>query len=466
MTVSAFFKNKIVRFFIAIIVALIIAFIPPPAGLTAVSMRWVAIFVCLIMLMSLSVFQDYLCALFCLTALLVFRVGDVGVVFSQFASGTLWSIISILGFAAAIQKTTILTRVTVNVLRIFPKSYGGQIAAIMTASLVMALLIPSIYAKIVILTGIALSIAKVGGFERGSKPAAGLFCALLVTGYWLSNTFITGNPNVQVMMAFMGQPMHFWEWLSGTWLWAIIMTAGTYGFIMLYYRPKPSVPVASDYVDRQIAEMPPITMHDKYTAVIVCLALILWATEPWTGITALVTTLMALVAFSGVGVLTPEDFVTRIDWKMVVTIGGIMSIADFIGPMGVTAWLAVNVGPIVAPVVGNVWLFMPALVVMAFLLRFVVVSMLGSLAIFVAIFQGLVIPMGFHPFIVVFVANMTIQTWAASYNNVLVMPVYTITQNKLGTHQHVRWMAYALVAMSIVAYMASIPMWRMVGLLP
>ena len=53
------------------------------------------------------------------------------------------------------------------------------------------------------------------------------------------------------------------------------------------------------------------------------------------------------------------------------------------------------------------------------LARFVIVSQIGTLTIFIAVFQGLVVPMGYHPLIVVFCANMIIQLWATDYNNVL-----------------------------------------------
>ena len=92
-------------------------------------------------------------------------------------------------------------------------------------------------------------------------------------------------------------------------------------------------------------------------------------------------------------------------------------------------------------------------------------SQIGTLTIFIAIFQALVVPLGYHPMVVVFCANMIIQLWATNYNNVLIKPAYAMTKNRLVEHKDVAPMAYALFVLSIIAYAASIPLWTSMGML-
>ncbi|MFY9603530.1 MAG: hypothetical protein WAR00_02570, partial [bacterium] len=61
---------------------------------------------------------------------------------------------------------------------------------------------------------------------------------------------------------------------------------------------------------------------------------------------------------------------------------------------------------------------------------------------------------------------MIIQLWATDYNNVLIKPAYAITKNRMVVHRDVAPMAYALFVLSIIAYMASIPLWQTLGLIP
>jgi len=461
MTVTS--RNKLIQLCIATIIAISIAFIPAPDGLEQVVMRYGGIFIWLIFLMSFRIFSEYLSVLFTLSALLVFRVGTASEVFSQFSSPTLWQIITILALASAIQKTTVLTRVTMRILKPFPPTYAGQVAALMMAALAMSLMIPSVYAKIMILAPLAIKVCETANFEKSSKPAAGLFCTIFVTSFILSNGFTTGNSNVQVMMAFAGTTFSFVEWLKATWLWTLIMTVGSFFFIITFYRPKGSMSLGSNFIQDQIDNLPPMDMNDKKAAVIIAISLVFWMTESFHGISALAVTLVAYCTFAALGVVTPEEFCTKIDWKIIVLIGGILSVAGFISSLGISTYLASIIGPYVAPLVNNVWIFIPIFTVLVFLARFVIVSQIATLTIFIAIFQGLVIPIGYHPFIVVFCANMVIQLWATNYNNVLIKPAYAITNNRMVEHRDVVPMAYALLVLSIIAYIASIPLWRIMG---
>ena len=329
----------------------------------------------------------------------------------------------------------------------------------------MSLVLPSIYAKIMILAPLSLSICETANFEKSSKPAAGLFCAMFVSAFILSNAFTTGNSNVQVMMAFAGTPFNFADWFKFSWVWLIIMTIGSYLFIITFYHPKQAMNLGKDYIQKQLDSMPPMDDKDKKAAVILVISIIMWMTESFHGISALTITILAYCAFTIVGISTPEELKTKIDWNLVIVIGGILSIAGFISALGISTYLAQTVGPIVAPLVNNVWIFIPVLTVLVFIARYVVVSQIGSLTIFIAIFQGLVAPLGFHPIIVVFCANMIIQLWATNYNNVLIKPAYAITGDRMVEHKDVAPMAYALFALSILAYMASIPLWTLLGYL-
>lgn len=461
----AFDKKSLIKLIIATAIAVAVAMIPAPTGLEPVAMTFIGIFVWLILLMSFRIFPEYISVLLTLFALLAFKVGSAETVFSQFTSSTLWSIITILALAAAIQKTTVLTRVAMYVLKPFPATYAGQVGAIMLAALAMSFVLPSVFAKIMILAPIALSICDTANFEKSSKPAAGLFCAIFVSSFFLSNFFTTGNSNVQVMFAFAKTPFTFFEWMKFSSVWMIIMTIGTYLFIVLFFSPKEKMDLGKDYIQKQIDALPPLSANDKKASVILVISVILWMTESIHGISSLAVTILAYCAFTAAGISEPDEFKAKVDWTLIIVIGGILSIANFISSLGIATYLAGTLGPILAPMVSNKWIFIPVLGILVFLARFIIVSQIGTLTIFIAIFQALVQPLGYHSMIVVFCANMIIQLWATNYNNVLIKPAYAMTRNRLVEHKDVAPMAYALFVLSIIAYIASIPLWTSMGML-
>lgn len=128
-------KKSLIKLIISTAIAFAVSQIPAPAGLEPVAMTFIGVFIWLILLMSLRIFPEYISVLLTLFALLAFKVGSAEAVFSQFTSSTLWNIIAILALASAIQKTTVLTRVAMYVLKPFPATYAGQVGAIMLASL-------------------------------------------------------------------------------------------------------------------------------------------------------------------------------------------------------------------------------------------------------------------------------------------------------------------------------------------
>lgn len=458
-------KKSLIKLIISTAIAFAVSQIPAPAGLEPVAMTFIGVFVWLILLMSLRIFPEYISVLLTLFALLAFKVGSAEAVFSQFTSSTLWNIIAILALASAIQKTTVLTRVAMYVLKPFPATYAGQVGAIMLASLAMSFVLPSIFAKIMILAPIALSICETAKFEKSSKPAAGLFCAIFVSSFFLSNFFTTGNSNVQVMFAFAKTPFTFFEWMKFTSVWMIIMTLGTYLFIVGFFGPKGKLDLSKDYIQRQIEALPPMSANDKKAAAILIISVILWMTESLHGISALAVTILAYCAFTATGISTPDEFKAKVDWTLVIVIGGILSVASFISSLGIATYLSGTLGPVLAPIVINKWFFIPVLTVLVFLSRYIIVSQIGTLTIFIAIFQALVVPLGYHPMVVVFCSNMIIQLWATNYNNVLIKPAYAMTRNRLVEHKDVAPMAYALFVLSIIAYVASIPLWTSMGML-
>lgn len=260
-----------------------------------------------------------------------------------------------------------------------------------------------------------------------------------------------------------GTTFSFVEWLKVTWIWTLIMSIGSFFFIIKFYGPKDSMSLGSNFIQEQIDSLPPMNTDDKKAAVIIAISLVFWMTESFHGISALAVTLVAYCAFVALGVVTPEEFCTKIDWKIIVLIGGILSVAGFISSLGVSTYLANVIGPYASALVNNVWIFIPVFTLLVFLARYVIVSQIATLTIFIAIFQGLVSPIGYHPFIVVFCANMVIQLWATNYNNVLIKPAYAITRNRMVEHKDVAPMAYALLVLSIIAYLASVPLWKLIG---
>ena len=95
---------KLLKIIIPIIIAVLIAMIAPPEGLTVESMRFAGIFICLIIWMVLNVWPDFVITIVGLCAFVVFGVCSFGDAFSPFAGSSVWLVIGAFGLSAGVAK--------------------------------------------------------------------------------------------------------------------------------------------------------------------------------------------------------------------------------------------------------------------------------------------------------------------------------------------------------------------------
>ena len=91
----------------------------------------------------------------------------------------MWTVILMMIFATGIAKTGLIDRIAFNTLKFFPATYTGMVVAIMATSTILSPIVPNSYSKCAVLGPFAASVAKANNIEKGSKAAAGLFCAFL-----------------------------------------------------------------------------------------------------------------------------------------------------------------------------------------------------------------------------------------------------------------------------------------------
>lgn len=470
--------KKLLKIFIPIIVGVIIALIEPPEGLTREAMIYMGIFECVVVWLLLDVVPDWAAFLACIACYAVFNVAKFGVIFAPFADTTIWLLIGAFGISAVLVKTGLVKRIAFSILRLFPENFRGQITAFYTTGLIITPFIPALIGKGVILSPIAASASKSLGYKSGSKAATGLFLTVWVTSGILGYAFLTGAAPAMITVGMLPaeqQANWTWtQWFLAAAMWFVVTAVLSYIAILVLYNPKrdkdydPSqadTAVEKGFAKKQLEEMGPMSGQEKATAVLLVVAILGWIFGSRIGINAATVSVTVLAIMAVSGLITTQDFVTRIPWDTVIFIGGILSLASLLTQLGISTWIATLMGPIAEPVVSNPYVFIIVVCVLTYLLRFVVVSSIATQVIFLAALGTVAAAAGINPWVLLFVCGNATDVWHFKFTNNVFVPILGATKGEMCSHNDTMPYNVAFMVINLIACLASVPIWQMMGLM-
>lgn len=460
-------KKKLLFLLLAGVMLLAVAYLPAETQtLSRTGWQFLGIFLALLTLLLSRAVPEWISGLGALCLLVVFGIGSVSQVFAPFGQGTVWLIIGIYALSVGLSNSGLIKRVALIILSKFPGTYKGQVLALMASGTIITPLIPSNYAKASILLPVSTQITEYAGFEERSKPALGLWTAALMPAFCLGIAFMTGSGYVPFMISFMDGMSFTWgSWLKYTWVWFVVGVLLTYFFCTVICKPKDGKAVISqEYIRKEIEKLGPMSAKEKKAAVIMVAALILWLTQSWHGIDAGIVTLLAITAMAACDLISTQEFAAKLPWSMIVFIGALLSVSTFMSSTGVSSWIASLIGPYLTPIVSNVWLFVPLLVLLIVLMRFAIISQTVCLALTVAIFGPLLAEAGISIFILVWVVFAGSCFWNVPYQNPYILGLLGIGGQKYVTFSEAQKASFLYVAICLIGMLASIPLWMACGL--
>ena len=124
-------------------------------------------------------------------------VAPAQVVFSGFASATLWLVLGGLIMAEAVNRTGLAQRLASALFDRYALSYAQLVVAVVMASVVLSFLIPATVSRVLLLLPIVMALAKRVGFEHDSTGYNGLCLATIIATYQCGTAVLPANaPNL------------------------------------------------------------------------------------------------------------------------------------------------------------------------------------------------------------------------------------------------------------------------------
>ena len=331
-------QKAFVNFGTASLVALaaVVFFWSPPVGYTTQTMHAGALCLLAIGLWAFNALPEHLVGLLFFLLAMVFAIAPAHVVFSGFASGTLWLVLGGLIIAEAVNRTGLGLRIAQRLIGRHALSYRALIAAVVLVSALMCVVMPATVTRILLLLPIMAALAKRLGLPPGSAGYDGVALAVILTNYQVGTAFLPSNaPNL--VLAGAAETLYKTTFIYGEWLLVQLPVMGVLkalviiGLIWLLL-PDETRPAASE------EEQKPMSGEEKRLTVILLVALLLWTTDflhrvhpGWVGLAAGIATLMP-----GVGVMPPVTLTERVKFGPFFYIAAILGLGAIMVETGLS----------------------------------------------------------------------------------------------------------------------------------
>ena len=458
-------RTKLLGFAVAIAALLLIGFLPAESeAMTRAEWQYLGCFVFMLVLIISRAIPDWAAVLCTMAVLVASKVATVGQVTSQFATSTVWLCIGVFIMSIGINNSGFMKRLALWVLSKFPGTYAGQVTAMLLSGVIMSPIIPSSTAKTSMMAPFVVQVCEASGVERNSKQSLGLWFANFMGTNQLGMAFVSGSVYVALMLGFVGESLSWGRWFSLAVVWYVVCIILVYLFCRIFCKPTGEQKAANvEFIKEQYKALGKVSLKEKQGIIIVVVALILWLTQKKHGIDAGMIALLADVAFIACGLITPPEVGAKGMWTITLFVGGVLSVAGLMQSLGVSTWLAGILGPIFAPILSSPWLFVPALCILTYLLRFVIVSQSCSMAVMLAIFGPLLPEYGISTFVLVFVSWVSGTCWNVAYQNPATTGLIKMCDKALDYKTAAKG-SYAYCVINLIAMLCSVPLWLAMGM--
>ena len=465
---SIFDRIKLAISILSVVLGIWVALLPAPEGLTPSAMYALGITIWAVGWWMTEIIPEYATGLLMCVFWVATKAVPFNKAFANFSTSGWWIMVGAFALGAVAGKTGLLKRISLWVLNMFPKSFMGQVLGLMGSGVVIGPLIPSMNAKGALSSPIALAISDMLGLERNSKGACGLFGACYVGFIIMGHMFLSGSFSHYVLVGMLPegyQQVTWLQWFLWSLPWGIVTFIGMMLAIRFLYKPDHEVSLPKSFGAEQMAKLGPMKKDEKITLVVLILTLLMWMTESIHKISAGEVSLVSMCILASLKVMDRNDFKNGIEWPAVVFVGCLLNMGTVIQTLKVDKYLGVLLEPVLAPIVSEPALLIVVLCLAVFAVKFLIVSLTSAAAIFVLILPPVVISLGMHPWIIVMVAFAASNIFFLHYMNSIYLCSFFATKGEMVEHKSMSKLSLIYGVVTIIASLASIPYWRMLGMI-
>lgn len=439
-----FTKKQLIYLMVGLILGIAIALIPAPSGLEVQAMRVIGILVCAIVWWAGQVFHEAVTAILMCVAFVIFGKVPIEVSFSAFSGSTYWLLVAAFGLGAAIKACGLLERIAIILLKLFPKSYRGQVIGLLAVTTITSPFVPSKAAKCTVLSPLTRGISEAMGYKNEGKEATGLFLAYYSAICFSPAMFITASVTTAALVGMYSAEIQaeytMVKWALCSLPFIVPFFIGNYLYISNRYKPASGQKLDVSFLEERQKALGPWKREEKIMGVIMILTVLSWVLKSVTNIPEYATALIALCATLIFGILPVKQWRNNVAWESLI-------------------FIACSVG-----FFSNPFLLIAGLAVLTLLVRFLILSEIGYLSVFTALLIPLGISAGINPWIIGFILNAFVIGWFLPYqSSVYLTAIYAAGEGWVTIKDTTKY-CYVYCIIGLVCMYIAYFLWNLMGI--
>lgn len=398
---------------------------------------------------------------------LLFGVANAETVFGPWTTVLPWLSFAAVIVGEAMDKTGLARRVALRCLQYTGGSFWGLAAGFFLGGLLLVVILPSIFARVVIFCAVGVGIIQALNLDSRSRMSStiimmGFFAAAAPQFMFLhsSESFIWA---FDMMLKGTDQSVNFWEYV-----WhATIINLVYYAVSMVsiaFVKGGETLTAGENithFISQQCRDMGPMRPAEWRLLGIVGVVILSFMVQPLTGIDPVyIFGVMALLCYlPGMDILEPESF-SNLNIVFLVFITGCMAIGFVGGSVGANKWAVASVVPMLEgwnstmSVIGAYL----AGVGINFLL-----TPLAATAAFTPAFGELGAAMNVNPLPLFYAFNFGLDQYLFPYEAVYFL--YIFITERVQLKHIVAALAIRMVLVGIFVAVVAVPYWNVIGIL-
>lgn len=355
-------KGKIISFFLAFVALAAVLLIPIDGiewqGQIALGMLAFAVIMWVTEAVSYPVSSVLIISLIALLVGLspdpeapgeVFGTGPaLSMALSGFSSGAVALVAAALALATAMQATGLHRRIALYVLKVAGEKTSRIVAGAIIISIILAFFVPSATARAGAVVPILLGMVAAFGLAVDSKLSALLvITAVQAVSIWNVGIKTAAAQNL-VAIGFiedqMGQTVSWGQWFMWAAPWSVLMSIALYFIMRAAIKPEVDhIEGGRALVEKQLAEMGPMTGAEKRLTAIAVVLLLFWATEGFLhpiNSSTITLAAIAIMLLPGIGVMDFKYAQDHINWGTLIVFAVGISLGSFLLETGAATWLS------------------------------------------------------------------------------------------------------------------------------
>jgi di/tricarboxylate transporter/CRP-like cAMP-binding protein len=439
-----------------------------PTGLTTSRITLFELLLAATILWSLNAFSFHTVSIGLPVVAVLLGVTTPAVAFSGFSSSTWFLVLAVFGISVSIAKTGLLYRITLVMIKRFPRNYFGQAFAVAFSGLLLTPIIPSPNGRLALASPLILTLTEILGYKKGSGGAVGLAMASFLGHGNMTTMFMNGSFVCFFMLGLLppdvGSAITWGYWFKVAWLLSTFYFCCSYLAVIALYRPAEQRELVPSVADAQLRTLGPMTMEEKVCLLAVFTSLAGFLTQSWHHIDGAWIAMLCLLILFATPVLDQTTLRTSIDWAFLISLGALIGFGNVISASGLPEIVAGVAKPYLQFLVASKLVFLLAITVSVVVIRFILPAF-PSLVVCILALLPISAALEISPFVIGLIVLLVNEPWLLPHQSMIFQTLLSSTEGRLFDHPQTVKFALAHVLISLAAIAVSYPYWKYMGLI-